>query len=397
MKKITLYHALVALLFLSLACAESNDALPEIPEEEEVINFIDTASIRSVALNLLDYIPTWEELERFTDGAQRLPIPAYEKRALAWIPPGGDTNIFEGEHMKNVLNFNAEIIEFYQGNLSSALIAPLPPFFMPDGSGITYPMPEDILDRKLRAVAVSFLYEKSLGLPVTLVNFYPPHQDTELFETRAEFETWFANRFLPEKVAEAKAAEIIKAEKMIPWPSELEIFAKNLGGIGDGGFMEDSSEDEMLAFATEIKDRVLAAIRPHFNGKIIAHLYNNYHNRPETHFWDRMDYTGFDELHLAFFPQYNAEATGPYMDSQIEHYTKIIQNSGNIPWIASEISVFEWYVEEGKLEEHEKGMYEVVFSKLEAAPIPPKGISPAGGYMKSEEARTYVKSYFATH
>lgn len=64
--------------------------------------------------------------------------------------------------------------------------------------------------------------------------------------------------------------------------------------------------------------------------------------------------------------------------------------------MANDVSVFEWYVEDGKLLEYEKDMYEAALNKLESASIPPKGISAAGGYMKTEAARDYLREFFAS-
>lgn len=367
-----------------------------LPDGSE-LSFMDTATLEEVVKNLVEYIPTWEELERFTDDAIRLPIPQFEKRALAWIEPDGQTNPFQGDHMQNVLNFNQGFIDQFGGNMSSALMAPLPPFFGPNGEENIYPIPLTYLDEKLRAVAVSFLYEKSLGLPVTFVNFYPPHIESEKFASKAAFEQWFEDRFLPEKRAEAAAAEIMKAEKFMPWPLEFELFITDIGGIGDGGFLEGSSADDILDFATDVKNRILAAVKSNYSGRVVAHLFNNYHQRPESHFWDRMTYEGFDEIHFAIFGNFDVEGTLNALDEQLIHYAKIVQNSGDIPWIASEISMFESNIQAGKLNEIEKELYESVFARLETASIPPKGISPAGGYLRTARAREFVRDYFATH
>lgn len=402
MKNFTRTLMLVWLATLAWACNHNDpDEEPEIPDPtEEPVSFMDTASLQSVVLNLVDYIPTWEELERFTNDAQRLSIPAFEKRALSWYGlDESETGPFDTseEWMPQVLAYNEALTERFGSNMSTALIASMPPFTTADGGAITYPLAPDILDKKMRASTVLFLYEKSLGLATTLINFYPPDQESERFATMADFYQWFDTKFLPEKEAEARAAEIMKAEKYMPWPLEFELFITDIGGIYDEGFLADSSEEEILAFATDVKDRILSTVKANYSGTVVAHLYNNYHNRSESHFWNRMDYTGFDEIHFALFPQFDVAYTEQYMDAQLPHYFKIIENSGGIPWIASEISVFEWYIEDSKFEEYEKDLYETVFTKLENCLIPPKGISPAGGYMKTEAARQYVRNYFSTH
>jgi len=402
MKTLHNFYLLAVMAFLLGAACSNNDPdeQPEPPEEpQEPVNFMDTASLETVLLNLREYIPTWEELEGFTSEAQRLPIPTFEKRALSWYGVENDGGPFDTsqEWMPQVLAYNKNLIDQFGANMSTALMSPLPPFTLEDGGEITFPMEGDLLDKKLRSATVLFLYEKSLGLPSTFVNFYPPHQESEVFETRAEFYQWLDTKFLPEKEAEAKAAELMKAEKYMPWPLEFELFITDIGGIYDDGFLAQSSPEEVLEFANDVKARIFNTVRPHFQGNLVAHLFHNYTNRPEHNYWDQMSYEGFDEIHFAYFPQFDLETTARDLDTQLSHYAKIVQNSGNIPWLASEISVFEWYIEDGKMEEYEKDLYELVFTKLETAPIPPKGISPAGGYMKTQAAIDYVKNYFASH
>ncbi|GHE57987.1 MAG: hypothetical protein VYB44_10765 [Bacteroidota bacterium] len=398
MKK-TFKFLLAGLVALALSCTEKEDIIPEIPVEDFPANFYDTASLTTILRKITDTIPSWEVLKRFTDKAERLPLPSFEKRALFWADPDGKENPFNDpqfDYMTNLMRHHAELVENFGANESSALFTSVPPFDGPNGGEIVVPYPLDILDAKLRATTVLFLREKELGLPTILVNFYPPFIDMPVFKTKAEFETWFADRYLPEKEAEAKAAELMKAEKYIPWPIEFELFITQVGGIYDDGFLAGATEDEILIFANEVKDRILSTVKTHYRGIVVAHLYTNY-QMTERKFWNRMSYTGFDELEFAIFPPFDAETTNTYMDVQLENYQKIIENSGNLPWVASEVSVFEWYVEDGKFEEYEKAMYEATFNKLENASNPPRGISAAAGYMKTEAAKQYLKEYFSRH
>lgn len=387
------------ILLLALACTDNPDTEPGIPDEEVAANFYDTASLTSILKKLADSIPSWDMLRKFTDEAEYLQLPAFEKRALAWFNPDGTENEFnnpEYDYLTNLINYNQSLIDDFGANESSALFTSVPPYSGPDGGDIVVPYPLDILDKKLRSTAVLFLREKEMGLPTILVNFYPPSVESPVFKSQAEFETWFVERYLPEKEAEAKAAEIMKAEKYIPWPLEFELFVTQLGGIYDEGFLANASEDEILSFANDFKERVLSTVKAHYNGIVVAHLYTNY-GVEERKFWNRMSYTGFDELEFAIFPPFDVETTNSYMDIQLENYQKIIENSGNLPWVASEVSVFEWYVEDGKFEEYEKAMYEAAFNKLLDFNNPPVGISAAGGYMKTIAAKEYVKQFFESH
>lgn len=393
-------YLLLAFFVLMAACTEDPDQNPQGPQEPEEppVNFMDTASLETIIRNIENYVPTWEELERFTDDAEFLEIPAFGTVAASWYDPTGpgDPSPSDVPYLTWLLDYNASLVEDFNANMSSALFTTMPPYEGPNGGEIVVPYPPDILDERLRASTVLFLREKSFGLPTTMVNFYPPFIEMEEFPTRAAFEEWFENRFLPEKEAEAKAAEIMKAEKYIPWPVEFEILIRQFGGIDDDGFMAGKSEEEILTFANYVKDRIFNTIKPHYSGRIVAHLYNNYQLWPEQRYWSKMSYSEFDDIYFAFFPPFNIESTGDYMDVQLEYCMKIIENSGGKPWYASEVSVFEWYVEDGKMAENEKGMYEVAFNKLETARIPMSGMTAAGGYMQTEAARQYLKEYFAS-
>lgn len=397
MKKL-LNLIMIAALLMFWACSENADMdpQPEVPIDEFPENFYDTASLTTILKTLGDTIPSWEALARFTNEAEYLELPAFEKRALAWFNPDGEENEFnnpEYDYITNLINYNQSLIDDFGSNESAALFTSVPPYGGPDGGEIIVPYPLDHLDKKLRAATVLFLREKEMGLPTVFVNFYPPFIDMPVFNSKSEFETWFVEKYLPEKEAEAKAAEMMKAEKYIPWPLEFELFITQLGGIYDDGFLANAPEEEILEFANDFKNRVLSAVKAQYNGIVVAHLYTNYEIE-ERRFWNKMSYAGFDELEFAIFPPFDVATTNTYMDFQLENYQKIIENSGNLPWVASEVSVFEWYVEDGKLEEYEKDMYQAAFNKLLNASNPPRGISAAAGYMKTQAAKNYLKEFF---
>lgn len=390
---------MIILITWVVACSNDNDPdMTPIPEEERIAIFFDSASIKSITLNLLNQIPTWEQLERFTDVAQRLPLASFEKGASSWAGlPGDDDGPFDTskDWMPQVLEYSEYLTETFGGHETKVGFNDVPPFTAPDGSRNPVPYPLDILDQKLRASTALLLYEKSQGRPTTFVNFYPPDVEIEKFSTETQFYAWLDNEYLPEKEAEARAAELMKAEKYIPWPLEFEIFIAEVGGIHDDGFLANSTEQQILDFANDVKARIFNAVKANYNGKIVAHLHNNY-QRAGFDYWDQMTYGEFDEIHFSFFPPFDVASTNAYMDELLLHNAKIVRNSGNIPWIANDVSVFEWYVEDGKLLEYEKDMYEAALNKLEGASIPPKGISAAGGYMKTDAARNYLREFFAS-
>tara|TARA_B100000029_G_scaffold424085_1_gene431608 strand:- start:1038 stop:2456 length:1419 start_codon:yes stop_codon:yes gene_type:complete len=354
---------------------------------------VEDVTIQSLADNLMNHIPSWTELKPFTDAATRLSYPSYQKRALIW---GADIQPSDGNYARDQMVLYDKTWNDYGANISGALSSVVPPFVAPGGGDLTYPLPTNILDEKLRSITTMFLREKSLGRLTTLINFWPPSWDPDPFTSEAAFNDWIDNQFLPNKVEEAKAAERMKMEYYVAWPLEFELFIKNFGGLGDGGFLDSMSEGQILTFATNLKNKIRDAIKQHYTGKLAAHIYNNYYWQSAT--WqDDLTYEGFDEIWAAFFPQGDVQTTAAYTDAQITAYTTIVQNSGSIPWVATEISIFDEYFPNADLNAIEKDLLETVFTKLEVASPAPVGIGVAtGSKLRTQAARDYVKSYFSS-
>lgn len=391
MKKIDLILILVLGWLLVFAC--SNDNPDEIPDVPVNVDPYDTASIAWVLDNIMNYTPTWEQLEKYTDTATFLPIPNFTKRIGNYAEEEG--NPYGDDYLGGLQEDLNGLLDFFGANESAVDFNDMPPFYQV-GETFVVPYPLDRLDEKLRATTVLYLFDKSRGLPTKMINFYPPFAEWGNFTTRSDFDSWFESEYLPEKIAEAQAAELMKAERFTPWPLELEVFINQVGGIGNGGFLDGVSNQDILDFANEVKERIFNTVRPLYSGRLVAHLHNNYFNRPEAHFWDQMSYAEFDEISFAFFPPYDPETTANYMDEQLEHYMKVLENSGNLPWIAGEVSVFEWYVQDGMITAFEKDMYQVALEKIENAPFPHSGVEMPAGYMRTEAARNYLKEYLST-
>ncbi len=380
---------LAAILIQS--CSKENKIVDPVDDvTDPPVNFSDTASIEAIALNLNNYIPTWKELERFTNETKRLSLPNYVVRGLTG-PPGWGSDI----NISKTLNYFDQIITEWKSDYSNSLYSLIPPYLEKDSLGgykeLVYPLKGKILDEKLRAATVVALRERSLGRPTIFVNFYPPSQEDPHFSSEADFRKWLDEEFIQEKVAEAKAAEIMKAEAMIAWPLEFELFMKALGGLENNGFMSNYSDDQILNLAHEVKNKIRDEVKKHYTGKLVAHSYWNYVSQDSL--WDKFDYKGFDEIHFAFFPKIDVQATSDYMDTQLRHYKKVIEQSGNIPWIASEITLFRKSSNQVDLSKIEKDIYQTVFEKLENAPIPPAGISVGVYTIETEEARNFIKNY----
>jgi hypothetical protein len=340
----------------------------------------------------MNHIPSWTELKPLTDAAVRLPYPSYQKRALS----GSDEiQPADGNYTREALENWDYLWSTYGPNISPAFTSVVPPFVLPGGGDLTYPLPPTILDEKLRSITTMYLREKSLGRPTTFINFWPPDWDWDQFSSESTFHQWIDTQFLPNKIEEAKAAERMKVEYYVAWPLEFELFIKKHGGLGDGGFLDAMTDTEILTLATDLKNKIRDEIKKHFHGKLVAHIYTNYYWVPAT--WEaQLTFEGYDEIWAAIFPQGDVALTADYVDAQIAAYTNIVRNSGNIPWAANEISIFEKSFPDADLSAIEKELLETVFTKLENASPAPIGIAPAIYPLSTQAAKDYVISYFSS-
>ena len=375
---------------LHFSCTEEPDELPEDPAREDpsgLVYDLDTASIETVVNHLTSYVPTWEEIERFSSVARFIAVEGFEKRAIESGPLGGDGE----DHMIRVMAAFDETYEFFSANVSSALISYAPPLFDEGGDALAYPLSGDLLDEKMRSAAAMMLLEKSKDRPVWLINRYPPESTLPSFTSLDDFRSWFSGSFLPEKVAEAEMAERVFADKYIPFPVEFESFIRQIGGWGEGGFIDDMSSEQILALAREISSSVLAQVRPRYSGVIVASLYNDYSRGPS--FWQDMTYEDYDEIHFGFFPYGNESEADAYVNAQMANYMRILERSGTPPWLAGEVIVFDGSSDPSL----EKILYELVFDKLDEASIAPSGMSVGAGIVRTEEASSFISEYFRSH
>ncbi len=398
MSNFQLKSSLITLFLIGLlsACggSSSNNSIEEAPnnheetENNEMEVTVDCSTSLEFSINnLQNTIPSWEEVECFTDENQRLAMPDITVRGLASsgvVSTGTD-------YFLAVLDYWDELTEDYHGNLSSQVFGMLPPYY--PNSWDTETGQELYLDERLRSAAIAYTREKRLGRPILMIAFTPPELESPAFSDSEELFTWLRDEFIPVKIEEAKAAEKIKVEAYVPWPLELEVFIRDLAGEGNGGFIEAMSDNEKIQFAQSVIDEIRDAVRPHFTGTLIAHSYHNYWQAGTL--WNQLSYEGFDEIHFAFFATCDVESTDHYMDAQIENYQIVLENSGNLPWQANEISVGDHLFNcETPLVDIEQQVYQVMFEKLMNSDKPPIGLSVATVELLTNEAKQYIQSYF---
>lgn len=337
---------------------------------------------------LQNTIPSWDEIDCFIGENERLPQPNITVRGLASsgvVPTTGN------DYFSSVLEYWDGLTEDYSGNLSSQVFGMLPPYYPNSWNEETGQ--ELYLDERLRAAAVVYTREKQLGLPILMIAFSPPELESPVFNDSDEFFSWLREVFIPVKIQEAQAAELIKVESYVPWPLEMEVFIRDLGGEGNNGFIESMSDNEKIQFAQTVIDEIRDAVRPHFTGTLVAHSYHNYWQAGTI--WNQLSYDGFDEIHFAFFATCDVESTSAYMDAQLQNYQMVVENSGNLPWQANEISVGDHLFNcDTPLETIEQEVYQTIFEKLMNANNPPIGLSVATVEILTDDTRQYIQSYF---
>jgi hypothetical protein len=383
------------LLTLSFGCGGGSSEAPEVPPsgddgggEDNTCN----TSLTTYISNLHLEVPSWQQLECFTDNVERFNTPTYIKRMLASSPQSSQNDV--SQTANNSLVRWHDLYTDFGANVSSALLKSAPPFTGTNGETITYPLSAANADVIFRSAATMFLYEKTLGRPVVWVNFYPLNDNSTAFNTQADFENWVSDQLLPEKILEAQAAEIIKAEYYIPFPIEFEIFFKKYTGFTNGGFSDSLSESDFVQLGQSVIDQIHDAVRPHFGGKLIAHLYNS--AAGDDMFLQNLTYSQYDEFFIALFPQCDLATTSTYMDAQMNYFMPVVARDG-LPWQLSELTVQRVLFDACDNSDYdaiEADIYSRVFDKLDALERSPVGVQIGSQDLTTEAAKQIIIDYF---
>lgn len=383
----------INIVLLTIACGGSGGSSSNEPPDNGNNEPPDTrcnTSLDSYIEDLHNYIPSWEEIECFTDDLQRVALPSFGKRML----DGGanvDSSNVDQAASDALARWNALFNE-YNVNISSAMKAG-PPYTGEQGETLTYPLTEFNANYLYRGSSLLYLKEKLQGRPIVFAHFYPIDDVAPNFANLTEFQQWVDDRLIPEKVIEAQAAERVKAEYYIPFPIEFEIFFKKYTQYDNGGFMDDMPAEEIIAIGQNLIDQIFDAVRPHFNGALVAHSYNRAASNDD--FLSSLSYSDFDIYFIALFPNCDLATTADYIDNQLNYYLPIITRDG-LAWQASEITVFPQLFEacEVQLADIEAEVYELVFSKLENAEVPPIGVQIGSYTIETDAAKDVIKAYF---
>ncbi len=393
---IVIVYILLVLLLSGCSGSGSDSSTTTSPDDTTIDNQGGcNVSLSSYLDNLHNYIPTWEELECFTQDAVRQPLPAFSKRGLSGAININQDNIDQVAAL--LINEWDSIYNGYGANISSAVMSLSPPFTGPNDEVITYPMTTAIADYVFRGAATLFLHEKQLGRPVVWVNFYPIDDASSIFTTQLEFESWVINELLPEKVLEAQAAENIKAEYYIPFPIEFEIFFKKYSGFGEGSFADALSENEFVALGQWLIDLIHDTVRPHYNGRLIAHVYNAVQGGDGDLFLQDLSFSQYDEFYIAAFPACDLNVTQNHIDEQIAYYMPMVARDG-LPWQLSELTVQSAIFDmcSTDLSAIEADVYNAVFQTIDLQSIEPSGVQVGVYEIQSTLGEQTVIDYFSS-
>jgi len=330
-------------------------------------------------------LPTWEQLDCFSDQLTRMDRPSFEKRMLASSTVLGQANVSQ------ILDYWNTIHTTYPTNVSSALTAGLPPHTDSNGNTLDeLNLSATDLDRKLRGIMTVLIGQKLEGRRTLMLRFFPGGTPPT-FNSETEFRTFFTDSLLPELIAEAQAAERYKVEYFNPFRKEIEVWLNS-----SGSWFGAMSDSQQLAFAQEVVDDIHDAVRPHFTGTLIAHSAQRYAADSSDDFWENLSFSEYDEVHFALFPNCDLANTESYLDRQIGHFTTQAARDG-IPWQVAELTVAENVFTacgfDFATNDNESAIYNLVFSKLDAASPPYAGVQIGAASISTSAAQTTVINY----
>jgi hypothetical protein len=337
-----------------------------------------------------DSIPEWAAVDCFTAELARKPMPAFVKRynmaqdeSLIRRPRESQ---LQWQHF-DVGSSNPAV------NLSSGLLTGVGPFFdLAKQQGYSHPLDPLHLDRKLRGAAPFFITDKKKGWRTLFVQFYPPGTVVPGVADVATWKQWVKTFYLPEKITEASYAERLKFEVYNPFAGEAEIMINTLP------FVKELPVAERVALGQWLVDEILAAVRPHFQGLLLATSYTRYEVTGEE--WSRLSFKGWDALAVGVFPECDLETTRSYMAKQMPHVRKVLEASGGIPWWSGEIFVNpQLFVKPACLTaerywNEEPKIYQAIIDAIEAEPVKPSGFLPDHDLIQNPETRKVIEAYW---
>ncbi|MCX6108272.1 MAG: hypothetical protein NTZ90_01550 [Proteobacteria bacterium] len=302
-----------------------------------------------------------------------------------------------------------QLTDKYQSNFSNFIFSALPPYADESGKDLSYPLAAKYLEQKFNVASLILNRERGRGRPVFFVQFYPPTQNFPRYTTAAELKDFINNTYIPEKVKEAKFAELMKVEGYSPFMAEWEVILNGQTSLFCSSGSTCLSQSDQIALSKELLTNMIGAIRPLFTGMINIESSQTYSVSGE--FWNQVDFTGFDNISFTLNPKcYKPTDTASlddqirsYYSSQLKNFKAIMERHPKASWSIGEFFARPTgfgpcgYSTNESFSQIEDRVYELGIEALKAATWGTfRGVSFDNIYILTDAARTRIAAYLAT-
>ena len=258
------------------------------------------------------------------------------------------------------------------------------------GERHVFPVTDYWHDVGLRAFAVHVILRKQAGHITPMEFGFGGIKDVPTAKTPEEFRDWIDEVFIPQKIHEAKIAEKLKIETYKPWMTEVDIW------VMDQSWALEASDQELLETGQYLLDAVVAAVRPHFRGRITPHTWQHGSAVHEAHprpIWKDLTFKGLDEVGVTFLPRCDMETTMADAKVQFAAIMEMVKRD-SIPWVISEMDTsHKGFAFCGTdIFDQADEIWSAVLDLISELEIQPIGISTKGfGNIYSQEHKTVLE------
>jgi len=352
------------------------------------------------------YAPSWDQIRCHTDSLVRYNLPkfrAHDRFNVSGSVQNADSiwsfslkdllsdliaknwkeydkSTYEGrdQDLWKVMQLTEEHL---RGNWAFMPMGDFPPYIDEFWNNIAYPENDYWHDQALRIFALHAIQRKNKGHSIVMVDFYPPGSLGAPAADSKEFRQWVDTVFIPQKIREAKAAELLKAEILFPLPIEIERW------IQGQPWAKDTPVEEKIQTAQYVLDQVYDRVRPFFKGKLNVWSYANYLPDRDGPAWEKLVFSKYDEVSFHLFPECDLSFSVSYTENQMKHVMNIVKRDGLTWWIG------EWDLGEKPFEQlcgtnmsvEAEPIMNAMLNVIFAQPIQPMGIDYRGPIYSGEQ------------
>lgn len=338
--------------------------------------------------------PSVDELECWAADAHRLPRPAFARAVLVTTTAFGMTTGLAQLH----LDLWDEVWNEFDVNVSSGPTWGSMPVQIDSWPLLNMEQHE----QAVRAHAAAALYEKSKGRVILWLRADPDFAYLPSFQDRAEYEDYRDNVLIPQQTLEAEWAEKVEAEYFGVTIKEFQRFFND-----DNPYFNSLDDDERLAHAQTLADMLYDAVRPKFDGTLLA-FDSEKLEVGTTSPWLELDLSAYDEIRMPLLLDCSNDVAriGDFIEWNLDAFADRAVAQG-VPWGISE--VFLWQVGEQCPDattfapESQLATAELLFEKIDSMPEGrrPVGLALPGwnhGSVDGYDPATTeaIKSYFSS-